>query len=327
MKTSLLTLAITPGSEEGVGPELMLRAMNSADNRDNIRFIWCGDRASLELASIRAQLPLRFAADYQALIDNHITIICMDDYQGVIPKAAWFLQNAVMLAQQKKVNALVTGPIEKGALAFGDGEHFVGQTEYFARHLGEGQKSMMSFMGGAFIMSLFSTHVPLRNVADILTKQSLTNHLLATAHHTGKILKKNPEQVSIAVLGLNPHAGENGLIGHEDQTISMPVIKTLNEQGFSITGPLPADGFFAYFHLLTPQQIPDVVVAMYHDQGLIPYKLLAQGRAVNVTLGLRVPRVSPAHGTAPDLAGKNVACVRSSIMAIQIAADLSLGNL
>ncbi len=125
--------------------------------------------------------------------------------------------------------------------------------------------------------------------------------------------------MSIAVLGLNPHAGEGGLIGHEEQEIITPAIAAAQAKGINVHGPIPADGFFGYYHLIKKSALPDVVVAMYHDQGLIPYKLLAAGNAVNVTLGLTIPRVSPAHGTADDLVGKNLACRASTLQAIKTA--------
>jgi 4-hydroxy-L-threonine phosphate dehydrogenase PdxA len=318
----MTTIAITPGSEEGIGPELMLKALTTYNDSDSLGFIWCGDAASLKLAGARSRLIISFESKTTARLSSKLTIQYMGDYLGT-NRSAWFLKNAVSLASQKSVNAIVTGPIEKSALTNLDGESYAGQTEYFSRHLGLTQNTMMTFMGGPCIMSLYSTHLPLHKVADVVNEKSLTEHLLAVTYHAARILNKAPQNVAVTVLGLNPHAGENGLLGHEEQKIIKPVIAKLKEQDFKIAGPVAADGFFAYLYLMKPQDIPDVVVAMYHDQGLIPYKLLAKGAAVNVTLGLSVPRVSPAHGTGCDLVGLSMACSKSTDMAFKVAIRLA----
>ena len=132
----------------------------------------------------------------------------------------------------------------------------------------------------------------------------------------------SPSSIRIAVLGLNPHAGESGLLGFEEEEIIKPALEMARDRGLMVDGPLPADGFFGYLHQRSHEELPHAVVAMFHDQGLAPYKLLARGCAVNATLGLSVPRTSPAHGTAYDLIGTDRACHLSAKKAIEAAIDL-----
>jgi 4-hydroxythreonine-4-phosphate dehydrogenase len=192
-----------------------------------------------------------------------------------------------------------------------------------ANHLNaQGQKPFMAFLGGPFILTLLTTHQPLASVSRTLTSESIVEHLTAVARYGQKITKK--PHLKITVLGLNPHAGEGGILGSEEDQIILPAIQHANKLGLDVVGPVSADGFFAYFHKIPKERLPDVVVAMYHDQGLIPYKLLTKGVAVNVTFGLKVVRTSPAHGTATQLTEKNLACVKSTKMALKTAIKLAM---
>ncbi len=317
-----ISIAITPGSERGVGPELILQAL-TYQHPSRHDFFWCGDQASLELASERSGCELKFLSNHQALLSSGLLIsyaplIAGDD---CLKRQAGFLHKSLELALAGAVQALVTGPIEKEALAF-LGSNLAGQTEYFAQHLGiAGQMAIMTFMGGPFIMSLASTHVPLKQVSQQINTKDLLSHIITLSQQLSLILKKDRSELSITVLGLNPHAGEHGLIGREEIEIISPAIKQAQALGLTIDGPLPADGYFAYWH--RQSKLPDAIIALYHDQGLIAYKLLSQGRAVNVTLGLSVPRTSPAHGTAAHLIGSGQACIKSSLMAIEQAIRLA----
>lgn len=328
--TPKLRLAITPGAEDGVGPELMARAIADCNPATDMSFFWCGDRSSLSLAVKRARLPITFLDHGHAKVANSPPVHFFGDLNradSALKRQANFLQKSVDLAKNQEIDAIVTGPIEKAALAFLDDGVHAGQTEYFASHLAkEDRKPFMAFMGGPFIMSLLTTHLALRSVASSIQYDHVRDHLQAFALQCAQICNKKVSEVKICVLGLNPHAGENGLLGTEENKVIKPAILAARCLGLDVRGPVPADGFFAYFHEQTADQLPDAVVACYHDQGLIPYKLLARGSAINVTLGLTIPRTSPAHGTATDLMGKNLASSQSTKMAIKMAIDLAKNN-
>ena len=224
-------------------------------------------------------------------------------------------------AQAGKAQAIVTGPIEKIALSFLSGGPWPGQTEYFSHHLGGSKKPFMAFLGGPFIMSMLSVHIPLKKVPDLLSHERIGNALENLAHECGSILHKAPQQVTIAVLGLNPHAGEHGLLGNEEIDHIIPAIKAINDKGYCVSGPWAADGFFGYFDLHHPK--PDAVLAMYHDQGLPVLKSQGFGEAINITLGLPFIRTSVDHGTALSLAGTGLAKSSSLHVAVDLALDLA----
>lgn len=315
-----INLGLTPGREDGVGPELLLKAINLHNPRDYINYIWCADGTSLKRAASFAHLSIDFISDSSAMLEKKIPLSFLPQIKEscLIKRQGIFLEKAVSLAKDKKIDALVTGPIEKAALTHLDQGQYPGQTEYFSNHLGTDKKPMMTFMGGSFILSLLTTHVPLKDVSARISKDLLKEHINRLVHYCRFILGQ--KILTLGILGLNPHAGELGLLGHEEEEIIKPAIKEIKDPDLKIFGPLPADGYFAYFHQAKPF---DILVAMYHDQGLIPYKLLAKGRAVNVTLGLTIPRVSPAHGTAIEIAGKNIACPLSTEKALELAIKLA----
>lgn len=323
MDNQKLAIALCPGSEEGVGPELLVKALEH-ENFTGIYFHWCGDRKSFELAANRAQFIEPYIDKQKVKIGQNLIQIG-PDLKEANPKKrqALFLQQSILLSKNSQINAIVTGPIEKEALAFIPGGPWPGQTEFFARHLGlsGAQKPMMTFLGAPFILGLATTHVPLSKVPSLITKESMLKKITALVEAGAQALNKKAENFTLAVLGLNPHAGEGGLLGQEELDEISPAIKSAQEQGLKVFGPFASDGFFAYFDQIKPQ--PDGILAIYHDQGLIPYKMLAKGAAVNATLGLKIPRTSPAHGTAHELAGKNKACPKSTINAIKWAVKLA----
>lgn len=318
-----LSIALTPGAEDGVGPELLLKAIEQ-NSLDQINYVWCGDALSLERAAHNARLKLEFLGGQKCLLKSTTISYWAEIKEScLLKRQAGFLQKSVELALNNKIDAIVTGPIEKAALSCLP-KKFPGQTEYFAHYLAKDEKPLMAFLGGPFMLSLLTSHIPLMKVSSHINKESVAQHLIAVADHAARISNLKPSQVKIAVLGINPHAGEQGLLGNEEQDVLIPVIKELSAS-LNISGPWPADGFFAYLPDTASRckkDLPHVVVATYHDQGLIPYKLLAKGQAVNVTLGLRIPRVSPAHGTAKDIVGLN-ACSLSTSNAIKVAIDLA----
>ena len=203
-----------------------------------------------------------------------------------------------------KVQALVTAPINKEALSGG-------HTEWLAEQFGGEQ--LMMLCAGNLRVALVCNHVALADIPAQITEE----RIIAKLTLLNRSLKRDfgLEKPRIAVMALNPHAGDAGLLGKEEETIIMPAIAKANEQGIWAFGPYAADGFFGsgrFTHF-------DAVLAMYHDQGLIPMKLIGMNKAVNVTVGLDWLRTSPAHGTAQDIAGKGIANPDSMVEAIRLA--------
>ena len=218
-------------------------------------------------------------------------------------------------AEAGKIDVLVTAPINKHTIQ-SDAFHFPGHTEYIEERVGEGNKSLMILMKNDFRVALVTGHVPVRDIPSILTKELIEEKI--------EIFHKSLKQdfgigcPRIAVFSLNPHAGDNGLLGTEEQDVIIPAMNELKAKGIQCFGPYPADGFmgsgnFTHF---------DGIMAMYHDQGLAPFKALAMDEGVNYTAGLPIVRTSPAHGTAYDIAGQGIASEDSFRQAIYVAIDV-----
>ena len=225
------------------------------------------------------------------------------------------LDRAMTDFRSEYYDVLVTAPINKKNIQ-SDLFHFHGHTEYIEDCVGEGNKALMILTNGSLRVALVTTHLAIKDVAGAITKEAIIEK--ATILH--KSLKRdfrisNPR---IAVLALNPHAGDAGVIGDEEQTTIIPAIEELAEQGIQAFGPYPADGFFGSGQY----DKFDAVLAMYHDQGLAPFKTLAVEDGVNYTAGLPIVRTSPDHGTAYDIAGKCVADENSFRQAVYMAIDI-----
>lgn len=224
------------------------------------------------------------------------------------------LAKATEHLHQHLVDVLVTAPINKENIQ-SDTFRFSGHTEYLTRHFGAGHDSLMMMVSDMMRVALVSNHVPLGSVVEHITEERILSKL-AVLNDTLKndFLVRKPR---IAVLALNPHAGDNGLLGTEEKKIIKPAIDKANEQGIWAFGPYSADGFFGagkYSHF-------DAVLGMYHDQGLIPFKSLDMA-GVNFTAGLDIIRTSPDHGTAYEIAGKNQANASSMRNALYLAIDI-----
>ena len=225
------------------------------------------------------------------------------------------LDRAMTDFRSEYYDVLVTAPINKKNIQ-SDLFRFHGHTEYIEDCVGEGNKALMILTNGSLRVALVTTHLAIKDVAGAITKEAIIEK--ATILH--KSLKRdfrisNPR---IAVLALNPHAGDAGVIGDEEQTIIIPAIEELAEQGIQAFGPYPADGFFGSGQY----DKFDAVLAMYHDQGLAPFKTLAVEDGVNYTAGLPIVRTSPDHGTAYDISGKCVADENSFRQAVYMAIDI-----
>lgn len=230
-------------------------------------------------------------------------------------RQAWeALATALELARSGQADAIVTLPITKH-LMHEIGWRFPGQTEYLA-HPYPNRTPTMLFVAGSLRVALLTTHVPLRRVHSMVTPEALSAFVQRL--HDGLSVDFGLREPKIALLGLNPHAGESGRLGNEERMLQ-PAIEELRRAGYVVDGPFAADSFFARQRW----KEYDVTVAMYHDQGLIPFKLLARGRGVNVTLGLPFVRTSPDHGTAYDIAGKGIADHRSMYHALLLSLELA----
>jgi 4-hydroxythreonine-4-phosphate dehydrogenase len=223
------------------------------------------------------------------------------------------LDRAVADLQNSKIDAVVTAPINKENIQSPD-FNFPGHTEYFA-HKFDTKNYLMLMVSDNLRIGTVTGHVPLKDVPSLLTEELITNKI-AVLENSLKV-DFGIDRPKIAVLGLNPHAGENGNIGTEENDIVSPALISAKKKGILAFGPFPADGFFA-----TEYTKYDAILAMYHDQGLIPFKTLAFNTGVNYTAGLPYVRTSPAHGTAYDMAGKNMASPDSIRSAMYLAAEI-----
>lgn len=225
------------------------------------------------------------------------------------------LERAIRELGEGKIDVLVTAPINKHTIQC-EGFTFPGHTEYIEQQLGNGQQALMILSSQNLRVALVTTHLPVSKIAENITKQSIMDKLQIlqlTLRRDFSI--DNPR---IAVLSLNPHCGDDGLLGTEEKDIISPAIVESFKKGIRCFGPYAADGFFGtgnYQHF-------DAILAMYHDQGLAPFKALAMEDGVNFTAGLPIVRTSPAHGTAYDIAGKNQADPASFRQAVYAAIDI-----
>jgi 4-hydroxythreonine-4-phosphate dehydrogenase len=224
------------------------------------------------------------------------------------------LEAAINAMKNKEIDVLVTGPINKNNIQ-SDQFSFPGHTEYLAERFGE-HDDLMLMIGNDIRIGVMTGHIPLREIPEMITRELILKKLRIL----NESLKMDfaVEKPKIALLGLNPHAGDMGLIGKEEQEVIIPAIEEANEEGILTFGPYPADGLFG-----SPNYRKfDAVLAMYHDQGMLPFKALAFDTGVNYTAGLPVVRTSPAHGTAYEIAGKGLASSESFREAVYLACDI-----
>lgn len=310
-------IAITTGDVNGIGAEITVKALNSLNlPRENVVLI-----------------SNREVLDFYGKLKNDYELIAIPyDKKNILPgeitaESGEFsylaLNKACELAKSGLIDAIVTAPVAKVAMHMA-GRKFSGQTEVLQKFLAhDGQNAEMLFVSGDFRVLLLTRHVPLREVS--LTKE----HVVEQIVNLDKFFKSNfgISNPKFALCALNPHAGEDGILGREEIEILHPAVQILKSQGIDITEPLPADTLFInaakmYFnkthHPVTPSPYKpyDCFIACYHDQGLIPIKMLAAEKTVNMTIGLDVVRTSPSHGTAFDIAGKDIASEASMIAAI-----------
>ena len=322
-----IRIGITHGDLNGVGYEVILKAFADAElSSICVPIVYGSPRAAIYYRK-NLNLPTNFksvssAANAEEGMLN--MVVCIEEEIKIdagLPteeggKAALVsLQKAVADYKEGLIDAIVTAPINKKTI-HSEEFPFSGHTEYFEKEFGSAGDSLMILMNPAMRVALATTHMAIKDVAAAITAERI-EHCLMQLHKSLKcdFLISAPR---IAVLGLNPHCGDEGLFGDEEQTAIIPAIKAAGEKGVCCFGPYPADGFFGagmYAEF-------DAVLAMYHDQGLAPLKALGNDDGVNFTAGLSVVRTSPGHGTAYDIAGKGVASENPLRQAIYTAIDI-----
>lgn len=325
-------IAITIGDPAGVGPEVTAKALSSSEVWDYCRPLVVGDADVLGQAcgfteGISALHPITdpTQARYDPAMPDVLDLDNVDVRHlqpGIVSAACGraavdYIERAVLLCQAGQADALCTGPINKAAINAA-GVHHIGHTELLAELLGEPRVTTMLATTGLRVVHV-TRHIPLAEVAKHITEENV----LETIRLTDTGLKRMGfRQPRIAVAALNPHGGDQGLMGREEIVAIAPAVEKARSEGTEAVGPIPADSVF--FRAIRGEF--DVVVAMFHDQGHIPIKTHGFERSVTVTLGLPVVRTSVDHGTAFDIAWKGMANAESMIEAIKLAAQLVQGE-
>ncbi len=317
------------GDPAGVGPEVILQAVSRTEEIRNVcRPIIIGDRVVMQeavrLLDLSVKINLIQTPGEAGLVPGAIDLIDLaelQEYTKKIPSAeggracARYIRKAVELALDRQVDAVVTAPISKEALKMA-GMKWPGHTEMLAELTGTKDYAMM-LVGGPLRVILVTIHTAIKNVPDMITRDAVLKTIRLARKACDMLGVREPK---IAVAGLNPHAGETGIFGDEEIREIIPAIEEAGREGIQATGPFPPD---TIFHKAYKGEV-DIVVCMYHDQGLIPLKMIAFDKGVNVTVGLPIIRTSPDHGTAYDIAWSGKADPSSMIEALKLASRMSL---
>lgn len=320
-------IGISIGDINGIGPEVILKALNDSRILSFMTPVVYGSTKILsyykKAANVRDVNYSAAKASGQFLPGKVNVVNCWDTMVEIkIGEETAEAGQSAFISLEKatdaliggEIDALVTAPINKNNIQQEDFQ-FPGHTEYLTKKL-NAKESLMLLVSGDLRVGVITGHIPLKDVAGSITQEALA----AKFSILEKSLKKdfNIRKPKIAILGLNPHAGENGLLGQEEKQVIEPFIQQMKEKGKLAFGPFPADGFFGSGQF----KQYDGILAMYHDQGLIPFKTLAFESGVNFTAGLSGIRTSPDHGTAYNIAGKGIADATSMREAIYLACDI-----
>ncbi len=322
-------LGITMGDAAGIGPEVIVKALADKRIYELAHPIVIGDKKIMQRALdiVKSDLQLRTVQDINNLQSEfgYIDLIDLNNLPADLPfakvdaragKAAYeYIESAVDLTLKNKIHAIVTAPLNKEALHAG-GKNFPGHTEILA-HLSKIDDFSMMLTSEKLNVIHVTTHVSIRQACDLIKKERVLT-VIELAEEYSKML--GFAEPRIAVAGFNPHAGENGLFGDEDEKEIVPAVKEAQAKGMNVVGPLPPD---TVFHRAANLDEFDIVVVMYHDQGHIPIKLLGFDTGVNVTVGLPFIRTSVDHGTAFPIAGQGIADSRSMTEALYLGAKMA----
>jgi 4-hydroxythreonine-4-phosphate dehydrogenase len=322
-------IGIALGDITGIGPEVALKALAAEVATDDSRYLLLGDAAHLRRLNkqLQLQLPLepyaRTAERGRFFVHSPSSETLPEALTPGSPAAALaalsWLADGAQRCLRRELDALVTAPVNKESIIRA-GQDFIGQTEFLSKLAGTDRTAMM-LLGEDdrhrwLRVALATTHVPLKRVADQLSQDKI-ELVIGLAAQSCRDLGLS--RARVAVCGLNPHAGEGGQLGDEEQTIIKPAVRAAQARGIEVVGPLAADALF--YHAYRGEY--DAVVAMYHDQGLAPLKMIGFETGVNWTLGLPFIRTSPDHGTAYDIAGQGKASPSSMRAAIRLAKQLA----
>jgi 4-hydroxythreonine-4-phosphate dehydrogenase len=327
---TLPIIGITMGDPTGIGPEIIVKALSMEEPFQACRPVVFGDREVLSRAiriqNLSANLEVIDKIPKDEYFPEKIFLLALSRLEvasldfGKPDRACGeamvkYIEEAVKQVMKGELDAITTCPINKQAMNSA-GYSFPGHTELLA-HLAQSSPVAMMFLGSNWKIVLVTTHLPLKDISRWIT----ANRILSTIRLTDEGMKKyfRVAHPKLAVLGLNPHCGEDGLLGEEEKREILPAIAEAKSLGMDVEGPFPADSFFN----LSGRTAFDAVISMYHDQGLIPIKMFGFREAVNFTLGLPFIRTSVDHGTAYDIAGKGLADPANLVKAISTAANLS----
>lgn len=324
-----LNLGISLGDPNGIGPEVIIKALSDERMYQMCNVTIFGAASILNYYKNIVKNPkfkIHPLSDWNNInqkVPNVVDVIedKIELQPGEATEASGMMalkavQSALEALKEGHIDALVTGPLNKHNIKVPeDSPTFTGHTEYITRFF-EAEESLMLLCHEDLRVGLATNHVPLQDVSSSLQ----TNTIIQKLRIMHESLKRDflINKPRIAVLGLNPHAGDNNLLGQEETDLIMPAIAKIKEEGAFIIGPFAADGFFG----AGKHKQFDAILAMYHDQGLVPFKTLSFSQGVNFTAGLPVVRTSPDHGTAYDIAGKNLADPGSMRTAIYQAIDV-----
>ncbi|MFA4844241.1 MAG: 4-hydroxythreonine-4-phosphate dehydrogenase PdxA [Candidatus Margulisiibacteriota bacterium] len=323
-------VAITMGDPAGIGPEICAKALAGGSAAKFANCLLIGDRRQLrhalkiagingiEINSIKKPAEARFVPGTIDLIDlgnADPARIKAGQVSKLAGRAAVeYIETAIKLALRKEIDAIATGPINKEAIRRA-GYKFDGHTELLAARTKTKNYAMMFVTDKLWVM-LATTHLPLAQVSRHLDRKKIVRLIKLGNETLWRVRGRKPR---IGVAGLNPHAGESGIFGHEEQKIIGPAVEEAKKLGIDVKGPISPDAIF----YLANSGMFDLVIAMYHDQGLIPLKLLSFNKSVNVTVGLPIVRTSVDHGTGFDIAGKGWANPQSLVEAVKVAAHFA----
>jgi 4-hydroxythreonine-4-phosphate dehydrogenase len=327
--SQLIKVGITHGDVNGIGYEILLKAFSDERILELFHPIIYGSSksASYHRKALNIDTPnFHIIAKAEESHEGKVNLLnCVKEEIKIElgtasaeagESAFMALESAALDLDNKKIDVMVTLPINKDTIQ-SEHFHFPGHTEYLQEHFSKnGEKALMILATETLRVALATSHIPLTEVSSKLSKELIIEKLRTLDHSLKRDFRlENPR---IAVLGLNPHAGENGLLGKEEAEIIAPAVKEAQDEWILCAGPFAADGFFGSGRF----RDFDAVLAMYHDQGLIPFKTLAMNSGVNFTAGLPIVRTSPDHGTAYDIAGKDKASDESFRQAIYMAIDI-----
>lgn len=307
-------IGITLGCPAGIGPEVLVKGLSFlSKNCPKILSHICiiGDEWVISKTCKLLDTPLPESVEVISI--SNLEVSPGKPTVESDKAMASYIKKAIELAKEQKIHAIVTCPVSKEGLERA-GIHYKGHTHWLAQEF-KTKEYVMCFYGENLIVGLVTTHIPLKEVPSKVTPEKLMSSVKVCWNFLKKLKREDPV---IAVCGLNPHAGEGGLLGTEEKDTIIPAIKEIRKLGIKVEGPLPADTVF--FWALKGRY--SLIVALYHDQGLAPFKLIHFEDGVNITLGLPIVRTSPCHGTAYDIAGKGIASEKSFVNSVLLAAKV-----